>query len=146
MGFGVVMLKGAEELTYAVSVTMGPEILSARSFYVHILMPVDEILRVTQGRDVPAMVSKSEAHSDFPMQHAKLLSSLSNNPQQPPPSQNADLISILQGLSDRPASGIENGVSGWSNFRIRLTSSMLRIFHHWFSLGNNRGCSGRTHL
>ncbi|KAJ6674189.1 hypothetical protein OIU85_013119 [Salix viminalis] len=47
----------------------------------------------------------------------------------------------------RPASGIENGVSGWSNFRIRLTSSMLRIFHHWFfSLGNNRGCSGRTHL
>ncbi|KAJ6372928.1 hypothetical protein OIU76_027295 [Salix suchowensis] len=110
----------------------------------HRSLPIPHPYR--QGRDVPAMVSKSEAHSDFPMQHAKLLSSLSNNPQQPPPSQNADLISILQGLSDRPASGIENGVSGWSNFRIRLTSSMLRTFHHWFSLGNNRGCSGRTHL
>ncbi|CAK7349285.1 unnamed protein product [Dovyalis caffra] len=71
------------------------------------------------GRDAPSMVSKSEVHSDSPMQHAKLLPSLGDNPHQPPHSQNADLMSILQGLSDRPVSGINNGVTGWSNFPVQ---------------------------
>ncbi|KAJ6941483.1 hypothetical protein NC651_007303 [Populus alba x Populus x berolinensis] len=69
-----------------------------------------------QGRDAPSIVSKSEVHPDSLMQHAKLLSSLPDNPHQPPHAQNADLMSILQGLSDRPVPGINNGVSGWSNF------------------------------
>ncbi|KAJ6973686.1 hypothetical protein NC653_033890 [Populus alba x Populus x berolinensis] len=32
------------------------------------------------GRDAPSMVSKSEVHSDSPMQHAKPLSSFADNP------------------------------------------------------------------
>ncbi|KAJ9159784.1 hypothetical protein P3X46_025258 [Hevea brasiliensis] len=64
------------------------------------------------GRDAAPVASKSEVLSDSPMPHAKLLSSLSDNPRQPPHSQNADLLSILQGS----ASGINNDVTGWSNF------------------------------
>jgi len=78
------------------------------------------------GRDAPSMVSKSEVHSDSPMQHAKLLSSLVDNPYQPPHSPNADLMSILQGLSDRPASGINNGVAGWSSFPVQGSLDLLQ--------------------
>ncbi|KAG6748877.1 hypothetical protein POTOM_048814 [Populus tomentosa] len=78
------------------------------------------------GRDAPSMVSKSEVHSDSPMQHAKLLSSFADNPYQPPQSQNADLMSILQGLSDRPASGINNGVAGWSSFPVQGSLDLLQ--------------------
>ncbi|WCJ35164.1 GYF domain-containing protein [Euphorbia peplus] len=67
------------------------------------------------GRDAASMASHTEALSDSPLPHAKLLSALTDNPRQPPHSQSAELMSILQGS----ASGVNNGVSGWSNFPVQ---------------------------
>ncbi|EEF52556.1 conserved hypothetical protein [Ricinus communis] len=74
------------------------------------------------GRDAALAASKSEVLADSPMAHAKLLSSLTENPRQPPLSQSAELMSILQG----PASGINNGVTGWSNFPIQGSLDSLQ--------------------
>ncbi|GLT71283.1 hypothetical protein SLA2020_433160 [Shorea laevis] len=71
------------------------------------------------GRDAAPIVSKSDIVSDSPVPHAKLLSSMTDNSLQPSHSQNADLMSILQGSSDRSAAGINNGVGGWSNFPVQ---------------------------
>ncbi|XVF36120.1 hypothetical protein REPUB_Repub19eG0031100 [Reevesia pubescens] len=68
------------------------------------------------GRDAASMVSKSEIISESHAPHAKLLSSLTENTLQPPQSQGADLMSILQGLPDRSAPVVNNSVGGWSNF------------------------------
>ncbi|XP_007017506.2 PREDICTED: uncharacterized protein LOC18591366 [Theobroma cacao] len=68
------------------------------------------------GRDAASMVSKSEIISESPAPHAKLLTSLTDNILQPPHSQGADMMSILQGLSERSAPGVNNSVGGWSNF------------------------------
>ncbi|XWS14588.1 hypothetical protein CRYUN_Cryun35bG0022800 [Craigia yunnanensis] len=68
------------------------------------------------GRDAASIVSKSEVISESPIQHGKLLTSLTDNTLQPPNSQGADLMSILQGLPDRSAPGVNNSVGGWSNF------------------------------
>lgn len=80
------------------------------------------------ARDAATVASKSEVLSDSPMQHAKLLSSLTDNSRQPPHSQNADLMSILQGS----ASGINNDVTGWSNFPVQgtLDSHQDTDLHH----------------
>ncbi|KAK9271198.1 hypothetical protein L1049_026788 [Liquidambar formosana] len=67
------------------------------------------------GRDAVSMVPKPEIVPDSPVQHSNLLSSIADNTRQPPQSQN-DLMSILQGLSEKSSSGVNNGVSGWSNF------------------------------
>ncbi|KAL5777981.1 hypothetical protein ACOSP7_010907 [Xanthoceras sorbifolium] len=71
------------------------------------------------GRDASSMVSKSDIVSDPSAAHAKLLSSVNDISRQPPHSQSAELMSILQGLSDRSAAGINNGVTGWSNFSVQ---------------------------
>ncbi|KAK2649337.1 hypothetical protein Ddye_016826 [Dipteronia dyeriana] len=73
------------------------------------------------GRDAASMVSKSDIVSDSSTAHAKLLSSVNDNSRQPPHSQSAELMPILQGLSDRSASSINNGVTvtGWSNFALQ---------------------------
>ncbi|OMO87603.1 hypothetical protein CCACVL1_08894 [Corchorus capsularis] len=70
------------------------------------------------GRDAAAMVSKSEIIPESPAPHTKILTSLTDNTLQPPHSQGADFMSILQGLSDRSAPGANNsgGAGGWSNF------------------------------
>ncbi|XWS24347.1 hypothetical protein CRYUN_Cryun28dG0093800 [Craigia yunnanensis] len=67
------------------------------------------------GRDAASMVSKSEIISEKPTPHAKLPTS-TDNTLQPPHSQIADLMSILQGLPDRSVPGVNNSVGGWSNF------------------------------
>ncbi|KAK3231592.1 hypothetical protein Dsin_003473 [Dipteronia sinensis] len=71
------------------------------------------------GRDAASMVSKSDIVSDSSTAHAKLPSTVNDNSRQPPHSQSAELMSILQGLSDRSASSINNGVTGWSNFALQ---------------------------
>ncbi|XWS25746.1 hypothetical protein CRYUN_Cryun27aG0094200 [Craigia yunnanensis] len=68
------------------------------------------------GRDAASMVSKTEIISESPTPHRKLLVSLTDNTLQPPHSQGADLMSILQGLPDRSTPGVNNSVGGWSNF------------------------------
>ncbi|CAN1835727.1 Protein ESSENTIAL FOR POTEXVIRUS ACCUMULATION 1 [Linum perenne] len=63
-------------------------------------------MALDQQRSIPS------THSDSPMSNAKLMSSLTDHSRQPPRSPNADLISVLQGVSDRSG-------SGWSNFPVQ---------------------------
>ncbi|GMJ02663.1 Essential for poteXvirus Accumulation 1 [Hibiscus trionum] len=67
------------------------------------------------GRDAASLVSKPDIISESPVAHAKLLTP-TDSTLQPPHSQAADLMSILQGLPDRSAPGVNNSVGGWSNF------------------------------
>ncbi|KAA8537641.1 hypothetical protein F0562_027249 [Nyssa sinensis] len=76
------------------------------------------------GRDAASMVPNSDVQ-DSTMLHAKLLSSVADNPRQLPQSQNVDLMAILQGLPDRTNS-VNNGVSGWSNFPVHGSSDPLQ--------------------
>ncbi|KAF5740762.1 hypothetical protein HS088_TW11G00840 [Tripterygium wilfordii] len=69
------------------------------------------------GRDPTPIVSKPEIISDSLTPHVKVLSSMADNSHQPH-SQNSELMSIIHGLSDRPATGVNNGAPGWSNFPV----------------------------
>ncbi|KAI9113391.1 hypothetical protein K1719_015916 [Acacia pycnantha] len=85
------------------------------------------------GRDVASLVSKSDIVPDAPAPpHSKLFASASDSGLQPR-SQNADLMSIIQGLSDRSSTGLNNGVAGWSNYSVQggLDSLQNKIdLHH----------------
>ncbi|KAM7260247.1 hypothetical protein ACFE04_015988 [Oxalis oulophora] len=67
------------------------------------------------GRDAASpIVSKPEVIQET-MPHGKFLSSMPENSRQ-----NGDIMSMLQGLSDRPPVGVNNGASGgWSNFPVQ---------------------------
>ncbi|KAJ0086530.1 hypothetical protein Patl1_09124 [Pistacia atlantica] len=69
------------------------------------------------GRDATSMASKSDMVSESPTP-AKLLSSVTDS-SRPLHSQSNELMSILQGLSDRSGTSINNGVPGWSNFSVQ---------------------------
>ncbi|KAF8406421.1 hypothetical protein HHK36_008508 [Tetracentron sinense] len=72
------------------------------------------------GRDAASMVPKVETVPDSPTPHSKLLPPVADSPCQLPHPQNVDLMSILQGVSDKSSSfAVNNGVSGWSNFPIQ---------------------------
>lgn len=84
------------------------------------------------GGDAASLVSKTDLIPDSTIQQSKLLASINENPCQPRHSQNADLLS-LQGLSDRPSPGVNNGLAGWSNFPIPGGADPLQNkidFHH----------------
>ncbi|PQQ13620.1 uncharacterized protein Pyn_34302 [Prunus yedoensis var. nudiflora] len=97
------------------------------------------------GRDASSVIPKSEVVPD-----PNLLSSVAEN--QPPQTQNAEIMSILQGLTDRSSSGINNSAAGWSTFlskvgqnqpRVRWTC-MIRIFLPRLHLDSkSRGCNLR---
>lgn len=70
------------------------------------------------GRDIPSSMAENP-----PSPHSKLLSSMVENPHP----QNVDLISILQGLSDRASPPVNNGVPGWSKFPFH--SDKLELHH-----------------
>ncbi|GMJ04992.1 Essential for poteXvirus Accumulation 1 [Hibiscus trionum] len=78
------------------------------------------------GRDAVPLVSRPDIISESPAAHAKLLTSLTDSTLQPPHSQAADLMSILQGLPDRSAPGVNNSVGGWSNFPSQGASDPLQ--------------------
>nr|XP_048331467.1 protein ESSENTIAL FOR POTEXVIRUS ACCUMULATION 1 isoform X2 [Ziziphus jujuba var. spinosa] len=73
------------------------------------------------GRDPAPVNSKPEI-----VPESNLLSQVTEIPSQPPHSQNVDLMSILQGLSDRSSSGVSSGVAGWSNFNVQGGSDILQ--------------------
>ncbi|XP_054797133.1 protein ESSENTIAL FOR POTEXVIRUS ACCUMULATION 1 [Prosopis cineraria] len=84
------------------------------------------------GRDVATLVSKSDIVPDPPATpHSKLFASASDSGLQPR-CQNADLMSIIQGLSDRSSTGLNNGVAGWSNYSVQggLDSLQNKIDTH----------------
>ncbi|OIW12042.1 hypothetical protein TanjilG_24440 [Lupinus angustifolius] len=66
------------------------------------------------GRDAAAVVPKSDIVPDASL-HSKNLSSVSGNSHLPQ-SQNSELLSIIQGLSDRTSAGLNNGITGWPNY------------------------------
>ncbi|KAK6938807.1 GYF domain [Dillenia turbinata] len=69
------------------------------------------------GRDATPMVPKSsEIVPESSPLHSKLSPPTVDNSFQLP--QNADLMSALQGLSERSSSVINNGISSWSNFPV----------------------------
>lgn len=71
------------------------------------------------GRDSAPMISKSEI-----VPESNLLPPATEIPCQPPQSQNAELMSILQGLSDRSSSGVSGSVAGWPNFNVQGGSDL----------------------
>lgn len=71
------------------------------------------------GRDSASLISKPEIAADL-----KLLPPVTDNSAQPH-LQNAELMSVLQGLSDRSLSGVNNSVAGWSNFNVQSGSDLL---------------------
>lgn len=73
------------------------------------------------GRDPAPVNLKSEI-----VPESNLLSQVTEIPSQPPHTQNADLMSILQGLSDRSPSVSSSGVAGWSNFNVQAGSDLLQ--------------------
>lgn len=69
------------------------------------------------GRD--ALGAKADVVPEALMPQSKILSSVNDNPSQPLPSHNAELLSLIQGLPDRSSSGLNNGLAGWSNFPVQ---------------------------
>lgn len=64
------------------------------------------------GRDATSLAPKSDV-PDASL-HSNLLSAVSDNSRQTQ-SQSSELMSIIQGLSDRTSVGINNGAPGWPN-------------------------------
>ena len=69
------------------------------------------------GRDAAPLAPKSDFVPDASPQ-SKLLSSASDNSRQLQP-QNSELMSIIQGLSDRSSTGLNSSVTGWPNFPLQ---------------------------
>ncbi|KAI5392975.1 protein ESSENTIAL FOR POTEXVIRUS ACCUMULATION 1 [Lathyrus oleraceus] len=74
------------------------------------------------GQDAASLAPKSDV-PDVSL-HSKLLSSVSDNARQPQ-SQNSELLSIIQGLSDRTSASINNG-AGWPNNPIQGGLDLLQ--------------------
>lgn len=70
------------------------------------------------GRDPASLISKTEIVPD-----SKLVPPMTDNTQPHP--QNADLMSVLQGLSDRSSSAVNNNVTGWPNFNVPSAPDLL---------------------
>ncbi|KAM0967835.1 hypothetical protein ACFX2A_016567 [Malus domestica] len=73
------------------------------------------------GRDVSSVIPKSEIVAD-----ANLLSSVAESPSQPPHTQSSDIMSILQGLTDRSSLAIHNSAAGRSTFPVQGGSDPLQ--------------------
>ncbi|MED6146680.1 hypothetical protein PIB30_036757 [Stylosanthes scabra] len=83
------------------------------------------------GPDAASLAPKADISLDAAL-HSKLLSSVSDNSRQPQ-SQNSDLLSIIQGLSDRTSAGLNSGASGWPNHPLQGGLHPLQNkfdFHH----------------
>ncbi|CAJ1972425.1 unnamed protein product [Sphenostylis stenocarpa] len=69
------------------------------------------------GRDAASFAPKPDVVPDASL-HSKLLSSVSDNSRQPQ-SQSSELMSLIQGLSDRTSAGLNNGPAGWPNYPLQ---------------------------
>ncbi|KAL2894713.1 GRB10-interacting GYF protein 2 [Bienertia sinuspersici] len=69
-------------------------------------------------RDGAPVVPSPDMIRNSTMPQANLHSSASDVPRQSVP-QNADMMSILQGLSDRSSGAMNNGLGGWPNFGVQ---------------------------
>ncbi|KAE9600084.1 putative GYF-like domain-containing protein [Lupinus albus] len=83
------------------------------------------------GRDAAALTPKSDIVPDAAL-HSKNLSSVGDNSRLPQ-SQNSEMMSIVQGLSDRTSAGLNNGIAGWPNYPLQggLDSLQNKVdIHH----------------
>ncbi|CAI8599988.1 unnamed protein product [Vicia faba] len=76
------------------------------------------------GIDAASLLPKSDVVPDA-SPHSKLMSSLSDNSRQFQ-SQNSELTSVIQGLSDRASTGLNNSVAGWSNYPLQAGLNPLQ--------------------
>uniref|UniRef100_A0A803N1J5 GYF domain-containing protein n=1 Tax=Chenopodium quinoa TaxID=63459 RepID=A0A803N1J5_CHEQI len=70
------------------------------------------------NRDGAPVVPSPDIVRNSSVPQANLHSTIGDIPQQSLP-QNVEMMSILQGLSDRPSSGVNNGLGGWPNFSVQ---------------------------
>ncbi|XP_021754626.1 uncharacterized protein LOC110719949 isoform X3 [Chenopodium quinoa] len=70
------------------------------------------------NRDGAPVVPSPDIVMNSSVPQANLHSTIGDIPLQSLP-QNVEMMSILQGLSDRPSSGVNNGLSGWPNFSVQ---------------------------
>lgn len=75
------------------------------------------------GRDAPSVAPTSNIVPDASLQ-SKLLSSVNDNSHQPQ-SVNSELMSIIQGLSDRTSAGVNNGAAGLPNYPLQNNVDLL---------------------
>ncbi|KAL2504108.1 GYF domain-containing protein [Abeliophyllum distichum] len=78
------------------------------------------------GRDLASHSAKTDVVNDSLLAHSNLNLSISDNARAQHNSQNADLMSILQGLPDRSTNNVNNGTSGWLNFPVQGGSDPLQ--------------------
>lgn len=73
------------------------------------------------GRDSASVAAKTDVMNETSLaqQRQMLLSSITENARTQHHSQNVESVSVLQGLSDRSASTLNSGTSGWLNFPIQ---------------------------
>lgn len=69
-------------------------------------------------RDTAPVVPAPDTPREPSMLQPNLLSSIADVPRQSHP-QNVEMMSILQGLSERSSTGINNGVGAWPNFPVQ---------------------------
>ncbi|CAM8889535.1 unnamed protein product [Rhodiola kirilowii] len=69
------------------------------------------------GRDPVPMIAKPEMGPETASVHPMLQSIDNIHPT--PPSQNSELLAMLQGVSERSSSGFNSAASGWSNFPVQ---------------------------
>nr|KYP64581.1 GYF domain-containing protein mpd2 [Cajanus cajan] len=99
------------------SVNLGPSVDSGNLYLLAKRMALERQRSVPNpymswpGRDAASLPPKSDIFPDA-SPHSNILSDNSCQLQ----SQNSELISIIQGLSDRSTTGLNNGIAGWPNF------------------------------
>lgn len=70
------------------------------------------------SRDGAPVVPSPDILRNSTLPQANLLSTIGDIPRQSLP-QNVEMLSILQGLSDRSSGGVNNGLGGWPNFSVQ---------------------------
>ncbi|KAI3464971.1 hypothetical protein Pfo_021634, partial [Paulownia fortunei] len=70
------------------------------------------------GRDAASVAAKTDVVNETSLAHSKLLSTITDNVRAQHHSQNVESMSVLQGLSDRSTSTVNNGISGWDKLDI----------------------------
>ncbi|CAI9763712.1 unnamed protein product [Fraxinus pennsylvanica] len=71
------------------------------------------------GQDAASRSAKTDVVKDSLLAHSNLNSSISENARAQHNSQNADLMSILQGFPDRSTNNVKNETGGWLNYPVQ---------------------------
>lgn len=81
-------------------------------------MALEHQQRSWPGRDPAPVIPKPEMGPEGVSVHPKLQAPLVDNSRLTPPSQNSELLAMLQGVSERSTSGFNSAPNSWSNFPV----------------------------